>query len=632
MKSKAHTASKFTARPKEQAVGQAVPISPKIARLERLEVWLRERPRLVLGSLLACWIAIRLFAFVTVAQGPLYEMYRWQASDNYFFDQWARAMEGGDWLNRQPLHPYHEWHHEFADFYFKRHPEKLSQILAANPVRDSAFAPGKILWNEWYGGNTYHQEPFYAYALAVLYALSGNGVYLMLVLQSLLGVASGALLWSIARRHFGDTVALATGLMYLFCGIILFQELLILRTSWSVFFTLLTVWMLDRALEQRTKSAFFLCGLSVGLAFLLQSIFAVFLIAALAIYFLQERKNLSLFAQNAGLMALGFLLAFSPVALRNAVVGAPVFSSSSVGAVTFVASNVQGTKTVSSWRPEASRCAEIMGKTEGKFGLAAIAAVASHPSVGSYLALLSSKFQHIINGLEWPNNENYYFYKESVPVLRLAFFDFYWIAGLGVAGVLFSLYHRKKCRTLYWAMLVQLTVLLGFYVLGRFRTPLAALMLPFAAYALVECLRFSKNNLKMSLGKIAVAALCFYFLTYKSYQPGLRLLDTTDYNVLYDLAFYEKIKSNAEAQQWSTAIAAHAEFLELQPDFVKNAKPGQVLKSPAEVEVMNLFAAHHQIHGYLYEDSGNKSAAAAEMARHDKLKQIAAQSKKNLKK
>jgi 4-amino-4-deoxy-L-arabinose transferase-like glycosyltransferase len=486
------------------------------------------------------------------------------------------------------------------------------------------------LWDEWYGGNKYHQEPLYAYMLASLYALSGNGIYWMMLLQTLVGIFSGILLWLLARRFFDDTVALVAGLLYALCGIVLFQETLILRTSWSVFFALLTVWTLQSALDKRSKSAFLVCGLSIGLAFLLQSYVLLFFVAAAVLVFLQEKRFSQTFLRNIGLLSAGFLLVFLPLIIRNLSVGAPIFSSSSIGAITFVATNVSGTNAITRWQPEAARGAEIMGKTNGRFGAAAIESIKTHPSIGSYLHLIWSKFKTIINGTEWPNNENYYFYKETVPILSLTFLDFYWIVWLGGSGILFSLFYKKGNRTLYISILIQVAIMLGFYVLGRLRAPLAVLMLPFVAYCIVEILRFDKANVKESLGKIGVAAVCFFLLSFPFYKSKTNLLDPADFNVLYDLVYFERVKKHAESKQMDMAISIHQEFLDFQPTFVKEVKPNHLLQSSGEVEVMNYFANHHQIHSYLYEDAGNQNLAAREKSKFEVMKKVVENSRRKL--
>jgi 4-amino-4-deoxy-L-arabinose transferase-like glycosyltransferase len=599
-----------------------------LTALEQLNHWLGKKKYWVIGTLIFILALIRISLFDTVANGPLYKMYSWQESDSYFFDEQARTLVAGDWLSSKPLHPYHGWHRDFAATYFKQHPDKLNQILAASPVRDTTFA-GKQLWNEWYGGNTYHQEPLYAYMLAILYAITGNGVYWMMILQALIGIASGLLLWFIARRFFDDTVAAVTGLLYALSGIILFQETLILRTSWSVFFTLLTVLLFQRALDRGTKSAFFISGIAIGLAYLLQSFFVLFLIGAIAIYFARERKLSMDFARNTALLFAGFFVMFLPVIMRNAAVGAPLFSTASTGTITFVATNVQHTNAISRWQPEAAKCAEIMGKTNGEFVPAAIAAIKTH-SVGSYLSLLWNKGKAVINGSEWPNNENYYFYREVAPLLKWIFIDFYWIAALGIPGLLFALYARKKYPVLYMAILLHLAIMIGFYVLGRLRAPLAVLMLPFASYCVIECLRFAQNGWKNSLIKIAVVAFCACVFAYQFYPPKINKLDTTDYNTLYEIAYFDRVKSSAEAQKMSDAISIHGEFLSYEPAYIKTIKPNQLIKTPSEIELLNYFANHHQIHSYLYEDSGNKAAAAKEMEKYNLMKSVAENSRRRL--
>lgn len=608
--------------------GKSPFVSPAPPLSERLEAWLSRRRKASLGILVLCWVLIRVFMFDSVANGPLYRMYEWKESDSAFFDDWACSLAAGDWLNQQPLHPYHGWHREFADYFFDQHPEKRNEILAANPNRTSNFEPGKSLWNQWYGGNTYHQEPLYAYLLAVLYWLSGNGVYWMLLLQSAFGVGSGVLLWSIARRYFGDTVAVLTGLLYLFCGTILFQEMLVLRTSWSVFFALLLVWTLDRALDRRTTTAFLLHGISIGLAVLMQSVFLLFLPVAPVIYFVKMRKVSKPLVRNIAALGFGLLLIISPLVLRNGIVGVPLFSISSVGPITFITANVYGTKTIASWRPDAPKCAAIMDQSRGKLGAAVLGAMQTHPGAGTYFSLLGEKLGSALDGTEWPNNENYYFYKSMVPALQIAFLNSNWLIWCAVTGILFTFFYRKKCPALYLAVLLQLAILLGFYVLGRFRTPLVALFLPFAAYALVECLQFAKEKRRIGLAKIAVAVLCFYFLSWRNYRPDSSMLDPTDYAVFYEIVYNDRVVAYTEAQEWDSALALHTAFLQSEPKFIRQLKPGQRLKSPNLVETANLFAYHFQMQSDLYAYSGNTVLAEKANRRYVELGQLVQESRR----
>ena len=42
----------------------------------------------------------------------------------------------------------------------------------------------------------------------------------------------------------------------------------------------------------------------------------------------------------------------------------------------------------------------------------------------------------------------------------------------------------------------------------------------------------------------------------------------------------------------------------------------------SDIELVNYFANHHQIHGFLYDDSGNRDLAAKEMEKFNMMKQV----------
>lgn len=625
--------------PKKQAAATAPERTPAKSTASKntppwrdvLDNWLRGRAKWVGGALVLLWIVIRVVYFNQLTTSPVYQMYRWEESDNAFFDEWARYLAGGDWLNRQSLHPYHSWHRDMAEYYFQLHPDKLQQILDANPNRDSTFVPGKTLWNEWYGGNTYHQEPLYPYVLAVFYKLTGNGVYWMLALQSLLGVLCGVFLCLLARRYFGETTAVLTGLLYAFCGIAIFQEGLLLRSSWTAFFAVLSLWMLERAFARGTWRAFLAAGLTLGGAFLLQSSFALFILGALALYFWQERKRPKVFARNTVLLLAGFFIAFSPVVIRNAMVGAPLFSSSSVGPVTYIAANAYGLKSVGMWSPEKEICTEIVGRSGVSMRKAVIETLQSHPSIGTYLNTLKIKGLALISGLEWPSNENYYFYKNYLPALDNLFVNFYWIMAPGLAGIMFALYYRKRVSLAVLAVLAQIAILLIFYVVGRLRVPLAVLLLPFAAYAFTECLRFT--NWKEYAGKIAVIGALCYLMIYRIYPVDITMLRRADLNTLYELVYLPEIEKYANAQppQPDKALVAFKDFMRFEPAFVKQANKSRILNRKSDIEILSFFASLYGMQAALHDMAGEKDMAKMKADRSAEFKLVVENSRKNLK-
>ena len=66
------------------------------------------------------------------------------------------------------------------------------------------------LWNGWYGGKTFHQEPLYPYALALIRSVAGPGTLWVHVVQMILGIGILLMLHGITRTYFGDLAALLT--------------------------------------------------------------------------------------------------------------------------------------------------------------------------------------------------------------------------------------------------------------------------------------------------------------------------------------------------------------------------------------------------------------------------------------
>ncbi len=535
-----------------------------------INTWLKKYFIWISCILILGWAGVRISYYKTVVNSPLKSMYLFDESDNKFFDDWAKALNK-DWLNSKPMHPYHSWHKSYAEYYFSKHPEKLQEIQTKNITKDSTFNAGKQLWDEWYQGNQYHQEPLYPYMLAVFYYFNWDAVNAMLILQLLLGVLSGLLLLIFTRKYFGEVTAVLTGLMYLFCGILMYNEIILLRTSLSVFFTIFLVFMIDRLVSNQKPINFFLCGLAIGLSFLLQSTFILFLIGIFVILFFIRKQSLSIYFKNIALLILGFFLLFSPVIIRNKIVGAPLFSTSSVGPITFIASNTYGTNSISGWGVDAKRDAEIIANTNKSLAKSVVATLKTHPTISSYISLEWEKLKAVWKGVEYPNNENYYFYRQNVPVLQFTSLSFFLIAPLGFAGLIFLIYNRKKQWGLYLAILIQLITLLGFYVLARLRAPLVIVMLPLAGYAIVECFDFFTKKKVVLYSKIGII-LVLILISYLGYTSKIEETIITDreYNSIYFIHFFkklEKLKTNKEYDKW---LDFQKDYFKLEPEFIKD--------------------------------------------------------------
>ncbi len=611
---------KATKQPDEQtAPKDSLPSEPSVSPVGKMNEWLRPYMGWILCALVICWAGIRISYFNSITHSPLYSCYSIDETDNKFFDDWGKYLNH-DWLNSKPMHPYHYWHKLYADQYLKQHPEKLQEILAANPVRDSTFDPGKSLWTEWYVGTRYHQEPLYPYTLAVLYHFHIDEVKAMIILQLMLGVLSGIIIFLIARKCFGATAAVLTGIFYLFCTILMYNEAILLRTSWVVFLTVLVVYATDRAFSYQKPRAFFIAGLSIGFAYLMQSTFILYLAGALAIMLFTSRQKWGPYIKNSGLLIGGFFIMFAPVIIRNIIVGAPAFSISSVGVADIIACNVYGTESISVWTPSPLKEAEILGQTYNSFGNALITTLKTHPSVFSYFSLEFEKLKAAWSGIEFPNNENYYFYKQNIPVLDLGIIDFFLLAPLGLAGLIFCIYNRKKYYALYLAVAIQFIVLLAAFVLARFRAPLVILSLPLSAYAILECINIRHSKKPVTFMKVGVVVL-LVCLSYAGYSSAAKekTIKSAYYVVIYYNYFKDKLTGYKEHKQWDNWLQLQQQALNMQPSFISKIEPGEVLDDDNKLQMLEFFNEMRLRRSEIYDSAGNHASSLKEL---DTFKQL----------
>src|SRR5215471_5441249 len=225
-------------------MGSSIIALSAIVSAMTLEERLRAHRRKVMFALLALSIAVRAVYYAELSRGPCLWTHRWTESDNAFFDRWAKDIAGGDWLTDQALHPMVSWNYAIAKMHFTRHPEEAA-------TGDEA-ARATALWDRWYGGKTFHQEPLYAYSIALTYQLFGEDVRWVFLWQMALGVLVNLMLWDLARRYFGETAGALTAVMVIFFAPLYYLELTLVRTTLLTFLAVAMLYQSERALEKKS--------------------------------------------------------------------------------------------------------------------------------------------------------------------------------------------------------------------------------------------------------------------------------------------------------------------------------------------------------------------------------------------
>jgi len=577
-----------------------------LSTVDRTERWLAAHRPLVVAAVALAAALVRAAYLVELNDGPLLAQQEWAESDMWFFDRWARDIVGGDWLSDRALHPLHSWHRELAAAYFAAHPE-AAEARAGGP---GAADPAQALWNRWLGGKTFHQEPLYAYLVALTYAVAGPDVRAVFVWQMVLGVATTVLVTLLTRRWFGDLAAVVAGALAVLLAPFVMYDVILLRTTATTFAALALVALLEWARPHAGWRPWLVLGLAFGVALLLQTIFALLLGGAFLLACLGSSAPARARAARAAALALGTLLGLSPAIARNAAVGAPPLALSSVGPLVFLVSNT------ADYTPEegfavGDQAIRILTASDGDGPAMVRAALATH-DVRSYLGQLWRKLAAAWNWYEAPNNTNFYYYRLHSRVLSALPVTFAFVSPLALLGMALSLPRIGRLAPLYLLAGALVTPLLVFYVLSRFRVSLAVAVIPFAAAALVALLRrtLAKRWVVLAAALVTLAALGAW--TSRPLAADRTLIRRADWVVPFETYYAPRMEADFRRRDWRAAVALLDRALRHEPPAVTALRAGEPPRNEEGVRYASFFGMVHFRLAQALERAGDAERAASE--------------------
>ncbi len=379
----------------------------------------------------------------------------------------------------------------------------------------------RIAGGQWWGPETFYQAPLYPYFLGLVYSLFGHDVWLVGVIQCVLGATSCVVLAVAGAKFFSRRAGLLAGFLVAIYPPAIFFDGIIQKTSFGLF--LFAVFLLLLAFAIRGSSRlWFPVGLALGLTALTREN-ALALAPVMALWLLLRGRFRSAVAAEPGsqatsstvlkphirglsvlLFGCGLLVALSPAMIHNYVVGGELtFTTFQMGpnfymgnqkdAVGLICPLIPGRETPEYERADATALAEAAVGREltpqevSNFWLGqALEYITSQPL--DWLQLLGRKWWMTWNRYEIPDTESYYIHRERSWVLGVLgrVLHFGVLCPLAAAGVVLTWTKRRSLMPLY---LVALTVAAGvtlFYVSARYRFPLVAVAAPFAAAGIVE--------------------------------------------------------------------------------------------------------------------------------------------------
>jgi len=589
--------------------------------MQRLERWLRRHRIAVIVAIAAASVCFRAVYFLQLSRGPCLWQHRWQQSDMSFFDAWARQIATGDWLTDGALHPAHRWAVEIAERYFHDFPEEareFERLAAASPGERSAAA---LLWDRWYGGKQFHQEPLYPYLLAVTYALLVPDVRLVFLWQMVLGVLANLLIYLLARRAFGDTVGALAGAMAVLYAPLMYFELILLREAPLTFAGLACVWAVSWALDGDRAARWIAAGAVIGATILLKSTTLLFLLGVAAVLCCLRRRSPAQLTRALGGLSVGAACLLAPAVARNLAVGCPALALSSVGPIGFIIANAEdfscgdGAANLA-WQRHVG---EILHHTGGQLWPTVVETLQTHRDAWSVLRQLWDKFLAVWHWYEISDNANFYYYSLHAPVLGWAPLRFAAVAPLALVGVALSWRRWPLTWPLLLMLAVALATLVVFGPMSRYRLAVVPVLLIFAAAAavhVVECVA-TRRWLAAGMAVACVAALALWMA--RPLAPGVPLIRYIDYFAVYGYYYRPEAEHYLSHGDYEGASRVVGGSLAYEPEVVRSMGRSRPARDAYEAQLGTGYARLRLLYADYLARAGHTEQALRERARAAEL-------------
>jgi tetratricopeptide (TPR) repeat protein len=357
-------------------------------------------------------------------------------------------------------------------------------------LRALEIADGKWLADDVF----FHSSPLYPYFLGLVYAIFGHSYVAVRILQSIIGVGSCLLIFSIARSGLGSRQGVIAGLVAALYAPFIFFDSELLMISIVIFFSLLALRLLLRHSGTRSPWMALVAGLCLGVGALGKPNLLLFLPPAMAwLWWMARRgKQTSRPFLAPILLAAGTVLAIAPITISNSVIADDFVLTSSNGGINFFIGNseeAEGTFLIyrnmrsdlyggSRDYAERELGRELKPSEVSQYWFRrGLEFIREHP--GQELRLISRKFLLFWNAYEIPNHYSIYFFKRLSKILRFDPVLWSWVIPLGFLGIYVSRRRWREHLLLYLFAGAYFLSLLPFFITARYRLPVVPVMIVF---------------------------------------------------------------------------------------------------------------------------------------------------------
>ena len=445
-----------------------------------------------------------------------------------------------------------------------------------------------IAAGQWIGSGVFYQTPLYPYLLAIIFAVAGHHLFLIRIVQSVLGALSIALLGIAGRRFVSPGAGLAAAALLAVYPPAIFFDGLIQKAALDAFLVAAALALLGEFSVRRRWPWIASAGVAIGLLMLNRENARV-LVPVIGAWLLwlpggSWRRQ----AAWVGAFVFGVALVTLPVAVRNKIAGGEFLISTSQMGPNFYIGNhygasgtydplVAGRADAIFEREDAARLASAAegrpltpGEVSDYWMRRALSDIVHAPA--SWTRLVGRKLLMTVNATEAADTESLQLYADYSPLLAgLSWLTLGAMLPLAAIGIWATRKQWRQLAILYaiaGALIVSVAL---FFVFARYRYPIVPVLVLFAGAGVASLPGLWRDRRRAAPAvALALAAAAIANLPLR---------------VAYDTSYYNVAVALDRAGRPADALPLLRKSLIVSPDDGRqDALLGRVLRATGDVE------------------------------------------------
>ncbi len=460
----------------------------------------------------------------------------------------------------------------------------LFEILMMDPLYHDQMAR-LIVGGEFIGKEVFFRAPLYPYFLAFFYKIFGHNLYLVKLVQHILGSLSCVLIYHISKRILPLRTAFAAGLVAALYPIFIYFEGELLIVSVIVFLDLCLIWTLLSASNNPSTLKWLLAGFLLGLSAIARPNILILIpfVVFWTLFLFRRKMEPGRIAISIAVFCVGIAICVMPVLIRNYAVGRDVVPIASQAGINFYIGNNPHSDGMAAIAPglkkswwggyhDAIRIAEqdhgrpLKPSEVSRFWLSKGLQFMKNQPWDSLLLMLK-KLHLFWTAYEIPNNQDIYFFGGYSSLFRVLVwkwkfgFPFGILAPLSLAGIFISLRNWRRFLLLYGFIFLYMLSVTVYFVCARYRVPVIPFLIIFASLAVYQWTAWLREGRYRKFALSAgLASVLFALVNVNLYGAGK--IDPSLVHFSLGRA-YEKKKMYTEAtEEYNRALSLNPNYAE----------------------------------------------------------------------